>query len=221
MAGLLRTKVELFYDVISPYSWFSFETLCRYRQFWNMDLSFRPVLLGGLFKLSGNKSPFSIPAKELHLKKDWHRNGVYFQVPLNVIEDPFHILAKKGSLRAQRLITAVQFNHPSYVEEVSRQLWLRTWSEGKDITEYDSLWEAAQNAKMDGATIDKCIRLIDDPKTKKGLEDSTAEAFTHGAFGAPTIVVHLQSGPEMFFGADRFPVMAMVMNEKWKGPQPN
>ena len=41
------------------------------------------------------------------------------------------------------------------------------------------------------------------------------------AFGAPTIVVHTQSGPEMFFGADRFPLIAMIMNEQWKGPQPS
>ena len=41
------------------------------------------------------------------------------------------------------------------------------------------------------------------------------------AFGAPTIVVHLKGQPEMFFGSDRFPLIAKMMNEKWKGPFPD
>ncbi len=51
-----------------------------------MDLILRPFFLGGLFKLTGNQAPFTIPAKELYLKKDWQRNGAYFQVPLKIVE---------------------------------------------------------------------------------------------------------------------------------------
>ena len=41
------------------------------------------------------------------------------------------------------------------------------------------------------------------------------------AFGAPTIVVHMESGPEMFFGSDRFPIIAAMINQPWMGPIPN
>lgn len=41
------------------------------------------------------------------------------------------------------------------------------------------------------------------------------------AFGAPTIVVHTNGQQEMFFGSDRFPLIAKMMNEEWKGPFPD
>jgi hypothetical protein len=40
------------------------------------------------------------------------------------------------------------------------------------------------------------------------------------AFGAPTIVVHTKEGPELFFGSDRFPLIAQLLKEVWKGPFP-
>ncbi|XP_016378903.1 glutathione S-transferase kappa 1-like isoform X5 [Sinocyclocheilus rhinocerous] len=43
-----RRVVELFYDVISPYSWLAFEVLCCYRNVWNIDLKFKPAFLGGV-----------------------------------------------------------------------------------------------------------------------------------------------------------------------------
>ena len=51
-----------------------------------MDLILRPFFLGGLFKLTGNQAPFTIPAKEKYLKKDWQRNSAYFQVPLKIVK---------------------------------------------------------------------------------------------------------------------------------------
>nr|QBR98221.1 glutathione S-transferase kappa [Diaphanosoma celebensis]QST14954.1 GSTkappa2 protein [Diaphanosoma celebensis] len=221
MASLLRTKVEFFYDVVSPYTWFGFETLCRYRPHWNMELVLRPFFLGGIMKQSGNRPPMMVPAKALHMNTDLKRNAAYFQVPLKVVEDPFHVLVEKGSLRAQRLLTAVKLNNPRHLEEVTRQLWIRIWSEGTDITQNNSFWQAGKKAKMDDEDIEKCIKLVDDPVVKKTLIDTTEEAIEYGAFGAPTIVVHSKSGSEMFFGSDRFPLIAMYMNAQWKGPNPN
>ncbi|XP_054242576.1 glutathione S-transferase kappa 1 isoform X2 [Indicator indicator] len=49
-----RTVVELFYDVVSPYSWLGFEVLCRYQHVWNIDLRLRPAFLGGIMQATGS-----------------------------------------------------------------------------------------------------------------------------------------------------------------------
>ncbi|CAG0899784.1 unnamed protein product [Cyprideis torosa] len=54
------TRVELFYDVISPYTWMAFEALIRYRTAWHLDLVLRPFLLGGVIKETGFKGPLSL-----------------------------------------------------------------------------------------------------------------------------------------------------------------
>lgn len=73
-----KKVIELFYDVVSPYSWLGFEVclptavnrftlhrsrslhtqlcfqiMCRYRNVWNIDLKLRPAFLGGVMQGSG------------------------------------------------------------------------------------------------------------------------------------------------------------------------
>ena len=38
-----------------------------------------------------------------------------------------------GTLKAQRFLTAVDMKHPKYLEEVSRQMWLRLWSRVRNL----------------------------------------------------------------------------------------
>lgn len=40
-------RIEFFYDIMSPYSFFAFEVLSRYQRLWNVTLELRPILLGG------------------------------------------------------------------------------------------------------------------------------------------------------------------------------
>nr|KAF6338086.1 glutathione S-transferase kappa 1 [Pipistrellus kuhlii] len=54
--GPLPRTVELFYDVLSPYSWLGFEILCRYKNIWNVHLQLRPSLIAGIMKSSGSLS---------------------------------------------------------------------------------------------------------------------------------------------------------------------
>ena len=41
------------------------------------------------------------------------------------------------------------------------------------------------------------------------------------AFGSPTMIAHTGGEPMLFFGSDRFPVLAMEIGEKWLGPDPD
>lgn len=40
------------------------------------------------------------------------------------------------------------------------------------------------------------------------------------AFGVPTVVAHVGEKPALFFGSDRFPILAQEINETWMGPEP-
>jgi glutathione S-transferase kappa 1 len=56
-------KVELFFDVGSPYSWMAMEVLLRYEHIWKMEVVLVPALVGAVHKATGNRPPGVIPAK--------------------------------------------------------------------------------------------------------------------------------------------------------------
>ncbi|XP_028984919.1 glutathione S-transferase kappa 1-like [Betta splendens] len=218
-----RKVVELFYDVVSPYTWLGFEVMCRYRTVWNIDLKLRPAFLSGVMQGSGNKPPAVVPNKFKYMIHDLSHLKEYFDVSLNFPSDPFHVMFEKGSLSAMRFITAVQESEKGgdkYVEQVSRELWRRIWSEDKDITEPASLCEAALKAGLSDSEIKEILELSKSKEVKDKLKSNTQAALDYGAFGFPLLVCHVNGKQESFFGSDRFELMAHCIGEKWLGPQP-
>ncbi|XP_076010965.1 glutathione S-transferase kappa 1-like [Genypterus blacodes] len=218
-----KKVIELFYDVVSPYSWLGFEIVCRYRNVWNVDLKLRPAFLGGVMQAAGNKPPGLVPNKFLYMTKDLNRLAQYFNVPLQAPSDPFEAMFQKGSLSAMRFVAAVQERETGgdqQVEQVSRELWRRIWSEDKDITEPASLSEAAMKAGLHAKEIEELLKLSTSKDIKDKLKRTTQEALDHGSFGFPMMVCHVNGNAEMFFGSDRFELMADCIGEKWLGPQP-
>ncbi|XP_070561795.1 glutathione S-transferase kappa 1-like isoform X3 [Ptychodera flava] len=150
--------------------------------------------------------------------KDLERNRDHFQIPMvkpkNVAD-----LFVKGSLQAQRLLTAVSMHEGNdAMENISRQLYLRVWSKDLDVTQPSSLMEAAQKAGFSEEKAQSLVSRINDQEIKDKLKDNTQTAVGHGAFGAPTIVVHMDDEAHMFFGSDRFHLIADLLGEKYEGP---
>uniref|UniRef100_A0A8C9TQZ7 Glutathione S-transferase kappa n=1 Tax=Scleropages formosus TaxID=113540 RepID=A0A8C9TQZ7_SCLFO len=211
-----RKVVELFYDVVSPYSWLGFEVLCRYKHVWNMELRLRPALLGGVMQGSGNKPPALVPNKFAYMSKDLSRLREYFAVPLSFPADPFEVMFKKGSLAAMRYVTAVAESggaSEADVEKVSRELWMRIWSRNEDITLATSLSEAGLKAGLPASEVEECLQLASSQKIKDKLKSATQEALDLGAFGFPLSVCHIDGKKEVFFGADRFELMAHCLGD--------
>lgn len=218
-----RKVIELFYDVVSPYSWLGFEVMCRYRNVWNIDLKLRPAFLGGVMKGADNRAPGLVPNKFLYMTKDMSRLAQYFDVPISQPSNPFEAMFEKGSLTAMRFVTAIQERETGgdqQVEGVSRELWRRIWSQDQDITKPESLREAALKAGLSNSDIEEALAMAATDKIKQKLKKATEEALEHGSFGLPMIVCHVDGKKEMFFGSDRFELMAYCIGEKWRGPLP-
>ncbi|XP_069506662.1 glutathione S-transferase kappa 1 isoform X2 [Ambystoma mexicanum] len=220
MAGAGKRVLDFFYDVVSPYSWVGFETMCRYRSFWNVEVHLRPVLLGAIMKESGNQPPAMVPNKGVYMSKDLQRVAKYYQIPLRQPSDFFEVIIKKGSLSAMRFVTAIDLEQPNFLEPVSREIWKRIWSTDEDITTPESLLSAANKAGLPSELAQKLLEMSGTAAVKDRLRLTTAEAVKYGAFGMPTVVAHVDGKPHMFFGSDRFELLADLLGEKWVGPIP-
>nr|XP_034374650.1 glutathione S-transferase kappa 1-like isoform X2 [Arvicanthis niloticus] len=200
--------LELFYDVLSPYSWLGFEVLCRYQHLWNMKLQLQPALMAGIIKDSGNKPLAMVPRKGQYMFKEIPLLKQLFQVPISVPRDFFGESVKKGSVNAMRFLTAVSMEQPEMLEKVSRELWMRVWS------------RAAEKAGMSTAQAQHFLEKIPTEPVKNKLRETTEAACKYGAFGLPTTVAHVDGKTYMLFGSDRMELLAYLLGEKWMGPVP-
>ncbi|XP_028833994.1 glutathione S-transferase kappa 1-like isoform X2 [Denticeps clupeoides] len=183
-----RKVVELFYDVLSPYSWLGFEVLCRYKNVWNIDLRLRPTLLSGIMQGSGNKPPGLVPNKFLYMTKDLERLAKYFDVPVVPPADAAHVMFEKGSLSAMRFLTAVSekdLGQDNRVEKLSRELWMRIWNRDEDITQPASLSEAAFKAGISTQEVEELLQMITSQPIKEKLRSTTQEAMNYGFIFLP------------------------------------
>ncbi|XP_017366796.1 glutathione S-transferase kappa 1 isoform X3 [Cebus imitator] len=209
--GPVPRTLELFYDVLSPYSWLGFEILCRYQNIWNINLQLRPSFLGGIMKDSGNKAPALIPRKAQYMANDIKVLRQHVQVPIQFPKDFFSVILEKGSLSAMRFLTAVNLEHPEVLENVSRELWMRVWSRDEDITQPQSILAAAEKAGMSAEQAQGLLEKSSTSKVKNQLKETTEAACRYGAFGLPITVAHVDGQTHMVFGSDRMELLAYLL----------
>ncbi len=203
-------RLELFYDVVSPWSYLCFEALCRVRTAWQLDLELRPAFLGGVMQATGNAPPTSVPARAVYLMQDLARSSRYFDVPLT-----FPAAFPANTIMPMRLLCLVRRDAPALMEPLTRALWQRYWGEGLDIGDIDDVRSVCSDF---GVAQGLCDRLQDDD-TKQLLRDSTIEAVNRGAFGFPAIFTQDEEGADrLYFGSDRLAQLAFDYGLPWHGP---
>ncbi|NWW48013.1 GSTK1 transferase, partial [Pedionomus torquatus] len=212
-AEMGRTLVELFYDVVSPYSWLGFEVLCRYQHIWNIDLRLRPAFLGGIMQATGNKPPALLPKRGEYLLKDMKRMAKYYQVPIKISADDLQRMLSSSTLGAMRFITAVDMTQPQYMEPLSREFWMRFWSQREDISQQENILSVAKKAGLSSELTQKLLEMVSTPAVKNRLKETTEEALKYGAFGMPAVVAHFNGEPHLFFGSDRLELLSSVIGE--------
>jgi len=191
MTSPAHKHVEFWFDFGSPASYLAWTQLPRISMERRAEIVWRPMLLGGVFKATGNQSPASIPAKGKWMFGDlarWARRyGVTFQM------NPWFII---NTLPLMRGAVGYQMREPDrflpYVDLMFRAMWAEPVNLGDPSVVATTLTAAGFDAGAFAA-------MIGDADVKAKLIANTEEAVQRGVFGAPTMFV----GGEMFFGQDR------------------
>lgn len=209
-------KIELFYDIVSPYSYLAAVALERYtrghRPLWDLELVWRPAFLGGVFKLVGNVPPASLPQRAPYLLKDLTRLARLFDVPM-AMPDPF----PADTLRCMRLLTAVRLAEPVHLGPLSLHLWRRHWGEGREVHSDEALLGALGACRVGNA--EALLARTGEAEVKAELKRATDEVVARGAFGFPAYFVDLDGEDELFFGSDRLELFAFQLGLPWRGPR--
>ncbi|XGW25577.1 hypothetical protein V3C99_006742 [Haemonchus contortus] len=214
-----RIPIDFFFDVISPYSWIGLEGLMRYRQVWPIDVKLRPFYLAGIMKATKNPgAPMMLDQKQAHMELDIRRNAKYWDIPISLPNDFKTIAFTKSSALAQRLLLAIQKQHPSsVVEQCARLLWRRFFTEHKSIFDEEDLRQVLK--RLPDCDEDTLLNFAVTEEVKTALRVNTDEALAHGCFGAPWIHVRRSAHEiEPFFGSDRLPLIGHLIGQEFQGP---
>ncbi|CAO2657199.1 Nn.00g033250.m01.CDS01 [Neocucurbitaria sp. VM-36] len=171
-----------------------------------------PVFLGGINVGSGNKPPWTLPAKAAYSKYDSARAKRYFGVPNIQTPSFFPIL----SLPPQRALCYIKEAHPKVFIPVFLAIFREMWENGKDVSKADVLAGVLrQQLKEDEVKV--VMEKTNSASYKQRLNDNTKEALDRGAFGCPWYLVRNSKGKEEpFFGSDRFHYMWEYLELPWK-----
>lgn len=196
----MSKTVEFYFDVGSPTAYLAHKRLQQLQVQYGCTILYRPILLGGLFKATGNSPPISVPAKGRYMMaEDLPRYAALYDVPLNHnLHFPINTLnLMRGAVAA---INTDYF--ASYIDAVFNAIWV----DGKNMGDVDVVAEVLGSAELNVSVI---LASTQDPDVKAALIQNTAAAVQRGLFGAPTMFVK----GEMFFGQDRLQFVESAIQE--------
>ena len=186
----MSKTLEFYFDFGSPTAYLAHKRLQQLSAQYDLLIDYKPMLLGGVFKATGNTTPVAIPAKgQYMLVHDLPRFARRYNVPLNINPhfpiNTLHLM--RAAIAAQRLDCM-----PAYVDAMFDAVWV----DGKNMGELDVIAQTLADNELDSEAL---MALSQDPEIKAQLISNTEAAVERGIFGAPTLFMD----GEMYFGQDR------------------
>lgn len=186
--------VEFHFDFGSPNAYLAHLVIPEIERRTGVAFDYVPVLLGGVFKATGNVSP-AVSLRGIKNKPEYEaletrrflaRHGITRfafnpHFPLNTLQ------IMRCAVAAQRLGCFARS-----VDEIFRHVW----AEPKRMDEPGVIRAALRES---GLPADALLARAAEPDVKQALIASTERSVARGAFGSPSFFV----GDELFFGKDR------------------
>jgi 2-hydroxychromene-2-carboxylate isomerase len=190
----MSKTLEFIFDFGSPNAYLAHLIVPEIEARTGAKFEYVPILLGGVFKLTNNRSPAEklagiknrLEYEQLEVRRFLRRHGItpftwnpFF--PVNTL------LTMRGAVAAQ-----LQGVFDRYVDTVFKAMW----AEPKKMDDPEVAAAALQQAGLDGARL---LARTQEPEVKERILKNTEATVARGTFGSPTFFV----GDEIFFGKDR------------------
>lgn len=185
--------VIFYFDLGSPYAYLAAE---RLHTLLPESIEWRPVLLGGLFKLTGRSSwALGDYRRRQAGMADIERRARSYGLPPIRWPDPWptnYLAAMRATTAAFGLGQGREFTMRAFRDAFQR---------GRELSIAAHVLEAGAQIGLDRHQLEDAIG---DPRVKQALRDETDAAYERGVFGVPTISI----GDELFWGDDRLEAAA-------------
>lgn len=187
----MQKTVEFIFDVGSPYSYLAYHHLPKIASARGAKVVWTPVLLGGIFQATGNRSPVETPAKGLHLRTDLLRWADAYGV--HYADNPHFPI---NTLTLMRGAIAMQMRGEEALQSYLSAVFTAMFDQPQNLGDPAVLGQVLQTA---GIAPRDLLEQTQSQAVKDQLKANTEQAIQRGVFGAPTFFV----GDAMYWGQDR------------------
>ena len=181
-------RVTFYFDLGSPYAYLSAE---RLHKLLPESVEWQPVLLGGLFRVTGRSSWAlgDYRRRQAGMAEIERRTESYGLPPMRW-PDPWptdYLIAMRASTFAFTVGRGREF---------TLQAFRSAFQKGRELSVARHVLQAGEQAGLDSAQMEAATR---DPQIKQALRAATDAAHERGVIGVPTIAID----DELFWGDDR------------------
>lgn len=183
--------IDFYFDFSSPYGYLAAHKIDAIARLYGRVLTWRPVLLGVIFKTTGAQPLLDVPIKGPYTRRDMERTARFLGLPL-----VFPQVMPFPSIAAARAVYWVQDQDAEQARLLSLELYDRAFAKGADIRDAAAVIDAAGAVGIDAGALSAALQ---DPAVKERLKTENEAAMAAGVCGSPFFVVD----GEPFWGADR------------------
>ena len=186
--------IEFHFDFGSPNAYLAHRVIPGIESRTGARFRYVPVLLGGVFKATGNRSPAEafrdVPSKRAFMELETRR----FLARHGIADFRHNQHFPVNTLAVMR--GAVASRHEGCFERYVEVVFRAMWSEPKKMDEPEIIRSVLEENGLDAGHL---LGRAQSPEVKQELMRDTEASVARGTFGSPTFFV----GGEMFFGKDQ------------------
>ena len=183
----MTKNVTFCFDFGSPYSYLAYNNLNSIREAGG-EVTIMPVLLGGIFKATGNQPPATVQKKGEYMFKDINRWSQRLDIPFKM--NPYFPILTVPHMRG-----AVLAQRENILEKYMQVMFEAIWVKAMNLNDQEILTNIAEKSGIDP---NQFAEEISSDEIKNKLRENTEFAISKGAFGVPTYYLD----DEMFWGID-------------------
>ena len=189
------SPVDFYFEFSSPYGYIASCLAEDFEKRIGRPVRWRPMLLGPVFKLTGQAPLTQVPMKGEYSKKDFSRSARLHKVPFTQPAN-FPIF----SVAPLRAFYWASDRDAAQGRALAKALYKAYFVEGHDISSPAQVLAVARSLGLDADALSKAF---DDPALKERAKREVDAAIASGVFGSPFFIVD----GEPFWGVDRMPML--------------
>jgi 2-hydroxychromene-2-carboxylate isomerase len=194
----MSNPIDFYFDFSSPYGYFAASRIEDIAARHQRSVTWRPILLGAVFKVTGQQPLTTIPLKSDYSLRDLERTARLFNLPFK-IPSRFPI----STTAPARAFYYMTNKDPALAKRLALAFYVAYFADDIDISAPEATIAIAEHAGIDKTEI---AQALNDKIVKDRLRQEGDAAVSLGVFGSPYIVVD----GEPFWGSDRLDHV-----EKW------